>query len=186
LIEALVTSKTRVKLLLKFFLNSNSSAYLRSLESEFGESSNAIRVELNRFEKAGLLMSFSQGNRKYYQADKTHPLFPDIHNIIKKYIGLDQVINKIVNKLGHLEQVFLTGDYAEGKDNGIIDLIFVGENIDTSYLLHLIEKAEGLIKRKLRYMVMDGEEFGRYERKMGGDGVVVLWESGGGSLERRA
>ena len=53
MIEALISSKTRIKLLLKFFLNSKTTSYLRGLEAEFGESSNAIRIELNRFEKAG-------------------------------------------------------------------------------------------------------------------------------------
>ena len=55
MIETLISSKTRIKLLLKFFLNSNTTSYLRSLESEFGESTNAIRVELNRLENAGML-----------------------------------------------------------------------------------------------------------------------------------
>ncbi len=50
MLGTLITSKTRVKLLLKFFLNSNAKAHLRGLETEFGESSNAIRLELNRFE----------------------------------------------------------------------------------------------------------------------------------------
>ena len=51
MIEVLISSKTRIKLLLKFFLNSNSKAYLRGLEQEFAESTNAIRVELNKFEE---------------------------------------------------------------------------------------------------------------------------------------
>ena len=176
MIEALVTSKTRIKLLLKFFLNSNSSSYLRSLETEFGESSNAIRVELNRFEKAGLLSSFNRGNRKYYQANNSHPLFPDIHNIILKYLGINQVIDKVVNKLGQLDKLFLTGDYAEGKDNGIIDLIFVGNDLDTAYLLHLVEKAESLIKRKVRYMVMNEEELKNYALNLQND-ILILWNS---------
>jgi len=50
MIESLITSKTRIKLLLKFFFNSQTKSYLRSMEKEFGESSNAIRIELNRFE----------------------------------------------------------------------------------------------------------------------------------------
>jgi DNA-binding transcriptional regulator PaaX len=65
MIETLISSKTRIKLLLKFFLNSNTTAYLRSLEEEFGESTNSIRIELNRFEKAGFLASHSQANKKY-------------------------------------------------------------------------------------------------------------------------
>ena len=70
MLDTLITSKTRIKLLLKFFLNSNSSSYLRGLESEFGESSNAIRLELNKFEKAGLLTTTTNGNKKMFKADR--------------------------------------------------------------------------------------------------------------------
>jgi len=92
MLDSLVTSQTRIKLLKKFFLNSSTRAHLRGLESEFGESSNAIRVELNRFEDAGLLNSFPDGNKKVYQANPKHPLFGDIHNIILKETGIDRVI----------------------------------------------------------------------------------------------
>ena len=175
LLEALVTSKTRLKLLLRFFLNDSSSSYLRSLESEFGESSNGIRIELNRFEKVGLLRSFVRGNRKYYQANNSHPLFNDIHNIVLKYVGIDQIIDKVVTRIGDLERVFLVGEYAEGRDNGIIDLIFVGEKLDTAYLLRLVEKAENVIKRKIRYMVMGDEEFEEYASKQNGKGMLMVW-----------
>jgi len=67
MIESLITSKTRVKLLLKFFLNSDTTSYLRGLESEFGESTNSIRVELNRLEEAGLLITASDGNKKMFR-----------------------------------------------------------------------------------------------------------------------
>ena len=164
--------------MLKFFLNDSSNSYLRSLETEFGESSNAIRIELNRFEKAGLLRSFAKGNRKYYQANNSHPLYRDIHNIVLKYIGIDQIVEKVVHKLGDLEKVYLTGGYAKGRDNGIIDLIFVGSKLDTAYLLRLVEKAEGIIERKIRYMVMEEEEFEEYATKGEGDEVLLLWEGG--------
>jgi hypothetical protein len=62
LLDSLITSKTRVKLLLKFFLNPETKAYLRGLSDEFGESSNGVRLELNRLTKAGLLTSESDGN----------------------------------------------------------------------------------------------------------------------------
>ena len=70
MINALITSETRIKLLRKFFLNSSTKAHLRGLESEFGESSNAIRLELNRFEAAGLLYSLREGNKKVFQANQ--------------------------------------------------------------------------------------------------------------------
>jgi predicted transcriptional regulator len=152
MIEALISSKTRIKLLLKFFLNSNTKAYLRGLESEFGESSNAIRLEINRFEQAGMLKAEMVGNKKIFQANIEHPLFGEIHNILLKHVGIDHVIEQVVNRLGKVDRVFLIGDFSKGSDSNMIDLIFIGD-IDTSYLINLIEKAEKLVLRKIRYVI---------------------------------
>ncbi len=158
MIETLISSKTRIKLLLKFFLNSNTTAYLRSLETEFGESTNAIRLELNRLEEAGMLASFADGNKKMFRANKTHPLFREIHNILLKTIGLDQLVETIIERLGDVEQVFLVGEFAKGNDSPIIDLIFVGK-LDKAYLLSVVERVEALIKRKIRYLIYERQEF---------------------------
>jgi len=158
MIETLISSKTRVKLLLKFFLNSNTTAYLRSLENEFGESSNAIRLELNRLEKAGMLSSFVKGNKKMFQANTQHPLYGEVHNIMRKHIGLDQIVENVIERLGDIEQVFLAGEFADGVDSSIIDLIFIG-NIDEIYLVRLIHKAEKLVKRKIRYLIYSADEW---------------------------
>jgi len=152
MIEALISSKTRVKLLLKFFLNANSSGYLRGLEQEFGESSNSIRIELNRFEKAGMLVSYSKGNKKFFQANKNHPLFNEIHNIVLKQIGFDTIISNVITRLGEVKKVFVTGEFALGKDSQIIDLIFIG-SINQEYLIQLIQKVEKLIERKVRFVI---------------------------------
>lgn len=174
MIETLISSKTRIKLLLKFFLNSNTTAYLRSLESEFGESSNAIRLELNKFEKAGMLASFSEGNKKIFQANTNHPLFKDIQSIVMKQIGIDKIINRIIKKLGKIEHVYLTGDFAKGKDSPIIDLILVG-NIDTKYLLKLIEEAEEIINRKIRYLLYASGKFEAKELACFNPRPILLW-----------
>ena len=67
MLDSLITSKTRIKLLLKFFLNTSTHAYLRGLADEFGESTNALRLELNHLENAGLLKAENKGNRKVHQ-----------------------------------------------------------------------------------------------------------------------
>ena len=86
MLDTLISSKTRIKLLQKFFLNSNIQSYLRGLESEFGDSTNSIRLELNRLEQAGMIYSEMRGNKKVFRANNAHPLFLDIQNIVRKYI----------------------------------------------------------------------------------------------------
>jgi hypothetical protein len=150
------------------------TSYLRGLESEFGESSNAIRVELNRFEKAGMLSSFMKGNRKYFQANIQHPMFSDIHKILLKYVGLDSIIENVVNKLGDIEKVFVVGEFSKGLDSEIIDLIFLG-NIDKIYLLNLIEKAEQLVDRKIRYLIYNSEEVNKLNFSNYNPEPLLLW-----------
>jgi hypothetical protein len=157
MIDVLISSKTRIKLLMKFFLNSNTTAYLRSLEAEFGDSSNGIRVELNRMEDAGLINSTSEGNRKIYRANQQHPLFKEIHSILLKTIGLDQVIESVIQRLGDVKKVYLVGEFSKGLDSPILDLLIIGD-VDTLYLAELVQRTEGLIKRKIRYLLYSNTE----------------------------
>lgn len=176
MLNSLITSQTRIKLLKKFFLNSNTTAHLRKLETEFGESSNAIRIELNRFENAGLLTSLWAGNKKLYQANLSHPLYNDIHNIILKETGIDQVIEKILNRLGNLLSVYLIGDFAHGRDNSEIDLIIVGKGIDLEYLERKITQVEEMVSRKIKYILIEPDEAKKYKLKLKPEEFFCLWE----------
>ena len=172
MINTLITSKTRIKLLLKFFLNPDNSAHLRGLETEFGESSNAIRLELNRLEEADMLRSEVLGNRKLFKVNDQHPLYNEINSIVRKYFGLDVIVEWIANRLGNLNAVYLTGDIARGVDSELIDLVLIGE-IDRIYLLELIQKAEQLIHRRVRYLVLSEKEFQSYEPK--NNNMLLMW-----------
>jgi hypothetical protein len=180
MISTLITSQTRIKLLKKFFLNSSTTAHLRGLESEFGESSNAIRVELNRFEGAGLLKSQMNGNKKIYQADPVHPLFRDIHNIIMKETGIDQVIEKVIHRLGNLLSVYLTGDFARGKDSPVIELILVGDSIDRDYLASKIAQSEKLVGRSVRYVILAPEKADEVLSDYKETDLLPLWKINNG------
>lgn len=177
MLDTLITSKTRLKLILKFFLNSSSMAHLRNLESEFGESTNAIRLELNKFEQAGLLKSEMKGNKKVFRANTGHPLFSDIHNILLKTIGFDQIIDRVVTRLGNVDNAWVTGDFARGIDNPIIDLVLVGEGIDQEYLVRLVGKTEALIKRKIRYVIFSQEEFRNYRKNLSDGEMLLIWKA---------
>jgi hypothetical protein len=159
--------------LLKFFLNPEAEAHLRGLEAEFGEGSNAIRLELNRFEQAGLLQSRTQGNRKLFKVNVANALFPELNSLVKKHLGIDQLVERVVTQLGHIDQVFLTGDYARGVDSGIIDIILIGSP-DRAYLAQLISKAEEKIGRKVRSVVLTSQELDQFK----GD-LLLLWNNHG-------
>lgn len=176
MLETLITSKTRIKLLIRFFLNSKTKAYLRNLAQDFNESTNAVREELNKFEDAGLLTSNHDGNKKMYQANTDHPLYNDIHNILMKHIGFHHIIENVIHKLGDVHKVFILGDFAKGIDNRIIDLMFVGNTINREYLTRLVIKAENMIKRKIRYLVMSEEEFLRFSSEKHSSELLLLWE----------
>lgn len=175
MLDSLITSKTRIKLLLKFFLNPGTKAYLRGLAEELGESTNAVRVELNRLSKAGLLETASDGRTKMYKANKKHSLFPDIHSLVKKNMGIDKV-EAILAELGTVDIALITGDYARGMDSGLIDLVIVGQ-VQRDFLQHLVEKAEDIIKRKIRVLVLNRVEFEGLKDKLKVDKALVVWTS---------
>jgi hypothetical protein len=174
MIETLISSKTRIKLLLKFFLNSSSRSYLRGLETEFGESSNAIRLELNRFEKAGMLTTCTEGNKKFFQANTSHPLFDEVHNILIKYIGFDTIIDTVIERLREIKEVYIIGQLSKGIDSPVIDLMLTG-NIDESYLVHHIRKAETLIDRKIRYIIYRNDELPGIDWSQFDPKPLLLW-----------
>lgn len=177
MLDSLITSQTRIRLLLKFFLNCQTQAHLRGLETEFGESTNAIRIELKRFENAGLLTSRKEGNKKIFKANTSHPLFKDIHNIILKETGIDRVINKVIHRLGNLYNIYLTGDFARGRNSQVIELILVGSEIDREYLARKVLQAESIVNRKVTCVVLSLEEADGYLSKYKPSEILPLWKN---------
>ena len=158
MLDSLITSKTRIKLLLKFFINPSTKAYLRELAKEFDLSTNSIRLELNRLEKSNLLISQAQGRTVQYQANTKNTLFKDIRSIVLKYVGIDSLIENIISKLGDLRSAYIIGEYAHGMDTGIIDVVLIG-NIDKAILNQLVEKTETLIHRRIKWLILEEKEF---------------------------
>jgi DNA-binding transcriptional ArsR family regulator len=152
------------------------------LEAEFGESSNAIRIELNRLEEAGLLNSFREGNKKIFQANRKHPLYKDIHSIILKETGIDRVIDKVIHRLGDLSCVYLTGDFARGKDSQVIELIIVGSDIDREYLVRKVAQAEEMVRRKVSYVLLNPVEAKSYLLKYKPSDLLPLWNCAGSRI----
>lgn len=176
MIESLITSQTRIKLLLKFFLNPKNSSYLRELAREFGESTNAVRHELNKLEEAKILEAEKDGRNKIYHANHKHPLFEDIRSIVLKSSGIQTVINNILHNIGDLQKAFVTGDYALGHDSGLIDLVLVGQNLNGAEVERVRLKTEDLIDRKIRILILTPAEYDKLSQKFAQESILILWE----------
>ena len=174
MLDTLITSKTRVKLLLKFFLNPGTKSYLRGLATEFGESTNAIRVELNRLTDAKLLKSVNSGRTVEYRANKHHSLFKDLQSVVKKFVGLDKVAEELAAKLGDIQAAYVIGDYAKGIDSGLIDLVLVGQ-VDDEKLKEVTKKTEGLIDRKIRTLVLAPTDLEKLQSRLDIEHALFIW-----------
>jgi predicted transcriptional regulator len=176
LFSGLIASKTRIKLLTRFFFNPLAKSYLRELAKEFNVSTNSVREELNQLTRTELLTSKKSGRQVHYMANQEHPLFPELKSIVSKVMGIDQVLDSIVKRLGDLESAYLIDDYAEGKDTGIIDLLLVGD-IDQYHLNDLSRKTERYINRKIRSLVLSRDEYNDILPNLEKRPRVLIWEA---------
>jgi predicted transcriptional regulator len=162
--------------LTRFFFNPLAKSYLRELAKEFNVSTNSVREELNQLTRTELLTSKKSGRQVHYMANQDHPLYPELKSMVSKVMGIDQVLDSIVKRLGDLESAYLIDDYAEGKDTGIIDLLLVG-NIDQYHLNDLSRKTERYIKRKIRSLVLSRDEYNDILPKLEKRPRVLIWEA---------
>ena len=149
----LITSKTRLRLLIKFFVSQANRGYLNGLATEMGESTNAIRKELNHLHDAGYLQKEKSNNKIQYKANTKHPMFTVLQKVILKHLGLEDTVEIVLERMGYVEQIILIGDYAKGIDSGKIEIIIVGQDLNTSYVKNLEEKLKKLISRKVAFFL---------------------------------
>ena len=110
--ESIIKSQTN-KALIKFFEYSN-TGYLNQLADEFSESTNSVRKELNNLSEANYLEKKIVKNKVIYRANVNHPLFSDLQNIVKKYLGIEDLVETVLERMGNVSQIYLLGDYARG------------------------------------------------------------------------
>ena len=164
--DHLFAGKVRLKLLTRLFLNPGSQVYLRQLQKELSVSSNTVRLELNKLSAMKLIATLDneEGKIKKYMANALHPLYNNLRALILKYMGVDHLLEEVFYKLGELEEVYLTGEIAEGKNTPFIDLVVVGD-IDRVFFNQLVEKAESLLSKKIRTAIYSSDEFRPYMLK---------------------
>lgn len=147
----LITSKTRLRLLIKFFVSQANRGYLNGLANEMGESTNSIRKELNHLYGAGYLNKIKSENKVEYEANINHPLYEVLRKVVLKHLGLEDIVETVLGRMGDLDQIILVGEYAKGNDSGLIEVFLIGKDLNMEYIAQLESKIENLIRRKVSF-----------------------------------
>lgn len=142
--------------MLKFFTHPEARGHLRGLAEEFGDSTNAVRIELNKLVEVGLLTSASEGQKVVYQVNKNNPFYSDLVSMVSKYLGFDELVESLFEQIGDLKEAYVLGDYAKGIDSGTIELFLVGQ-LRTEILDGLVDRVSKKINRRIIYYVCETE-----------------------------
>ena len=164
MLNSLITSKTRLRMLIKFFVSAANKGYLNGLANEFNESTNSIRKELNNLSDAGYLLKSKQNNRVIYNADTKHPLFKVLQKIVRQHLGLEEIVETVISRMGDLDIIALTGDYAKGVDSGVIEIIIIGDKVNKDYLDNIKPKIKAKILREVEFII---------DTKVPKDGIIL-------------
>ena len=149
MLDTLISSKTRLNLLIRFFLNLANKSHLRGIANDLNESTNSIRLELNNLTEAGYLIKKKEKNKINYLANNKHPFFKILVELVRKHTGIESIISNIVNSIANLKSIYVIGDYALGIDSGKIKIYVEGDITDVNYINKVIAKTEVKINRKI-------------------------------------
>lgn len=156
----IITSKVRVEIIDLFFSNLTEMYHVRGIVREVKEEINAVRRELERLEKVGLLKKEPRGNRVYYFVRRDYPLFGDLLEITAKTTGLGKTFIENKNKIGKLSFVMFSGKFVRikpRKTEDEVDILVVGEVVMPE-LAAIIRAQESKMNREINYTVMSREE----------------------------
>lgn len=157
----IITSKVRIKILELFLANLGEMYHVRGIVREIKEEINAIRRELGRLEKAGILKKEPRGNRLYYWLRLDYPFFGDLLSIVAKTTGLGKAIIEARKKIGKVGFVMFSGRLTrmkKRKREDDVDILVVGDVV-LPELANLIRVEESKRGKEINYAVMSREEF---------------------------
>ena len=156
-------------MLIKFFVNEGNKGYLNGLANEFNESTNSIRKELNNLSNANYLLKSKKNNRVIYNANTSHPMFTILQKIVRQHLGLEQIVDTVIERIGDVDIIALTGEYAKGIDSGNIQIIINGLNVNKDYLENIKPKIKKKIGREVSFLLnqnLDSNSIILYNKKI--------------------
>ena len=163
---ALFRSKTRQVLMELFFTNPNERYYVRQLQAMLNISVGTIHREIKGLEDIGILTGMTQANIKFYSANKTHPLFQDLRNIVAKTLGVETALKETLAEIPGIKLAFTYGSFVSGQETarGVINMCVMGR-FDEELLGASMQKLGKRLKRRINCAPMSETKFRRELKK---------------------
>ena len=160
MLDQLIISRVRMKILTLFFLNPTSMFHLREIQRRTNEAMNAIRREMEHLQTSGFCHSEFRGNRKYYSLRKDNPFYFDLLELINKAYGLGGALLEKRAKIGKVKFLMLSGRFVRGlpRQENTIDILLVG-TIVLPEVLQIVKAEQERRGVEINYTVMTEEEF---------------------------
>lgn len=158
--EELFVSKVRVKILQLFLTSAETLFHVREIVRRVDEEINAVRRELSRMEKYGMVSSEWRANRRLYHFKKDYKFYPELLGLVVKTTGLGNDIIQAKNKLGKIKFAMMARRFVENQISGPedVDVLIVGQII-LPELQSVIADEQSRREREINYSFMDQSEF---------------------------
>lgn len=111
-------------------LHPEESRHVREIARAIGKAPGTLLRELNALAKAGVLVRKPLGNQVHFQANPACPIYEDLRNILKKTVGVADVLREALAPLrDRIRVAFVYGSVARGDERARsdLDVLVVGE-----------------------------------------------------------
>jgi len=163
MLEGIITSAAKRKLLALFFMNPKRKFYLREVQKNIGENVNTASRELARLQKAGILTSERKANLLFYAVNEKCPIYDELKRIIIKTEGIGEALREEFAGFGDILFAFIYGSSARGdeREKSDIDLMVIAQwgGDEQVEFGKLVRKMEHKVGREINYSVYPPEEF---------------------------
>jgi predicted nucleotidyltransferase len=160
MLDKLISSSARVKVLKLLLLNEGKRYYQREIAELAGLPVRAVQRESARLTEIGLLRRIEDGNRVYFQADPACPIFPELKRILLKTVALESLLSEALTGGGQIQVAFIYGSYAANKETATSDIdLFVIGSITSKQLSAALRPVQAEIQREVNYHLVTPEEF---------------------------
>ncbi|MBW2001822.1 MAG: nucleotidyltransferase domain-containing protein [Deltaproteobacteria bacterium] len=161
ILQTLLSSRGRSEIFRLLFGLSDSQLHVRDMERKTGLSVATVRQELQKLFRMQLVEAQRSGNRLYYRANKSHPLYTDIRNIVLKTSGMVDILRDALDKKD-VKIAFVFGSVASNQEGATsdVDLMVIGD-VGLRTLSGWLPGVSEQIGREINPHVINENEFRR-------------------------